>query len=216
MRFLVSCLFAPVITFALLLFMAGLINGKTQDYATKQDNPSFDLVINAKDESFESRERRKPKPPEPQQEQSVEPVAVVQNTLSNPDISMDLDIPSLDLSSSVSSMSISMPGIEAMDVPTAGNSGEMMAMPLYRVQPRYPAKALRANKEGYVVLSFDINESGRVINIKVLQAEPRRLFDREAKRALKKWKYKPMVVNGQAVSQLGQKIRLDFQLENTK
>jgi len=216
MRFLVSCLFAPVITFALLLFMAGLINGKTQDYATKQDNPSFDLVVNAKDESFESRERRKPEPPEPQQEQSVEPVAVVQNTLSSPEISMDLDIPSLDLSSSVSSMSISMPGIESMELPTAGNAGEMMAMPLYRVQPRYPTKALRANKEGYVVLSFDINESGRVTNIQVVQAEPKRLFDREAKRALKKWKYKPMLVNGQAVSQLGQKIRLDFQLENTK
>ena len=216
MRFLVSCLFAPVVTFGLLLFMAGLINGKTQDYAAKLDNPSFDLVVNAKDESFESRERRKPEPPEPQQEQSVEPVAVVQNTLSNPDISMDLDIPSLDLSSSVSSMSISMPGIESMDLPAAGNTGEMMAMPLYRVQPRYPTKALRSNKEGYVVLSFDINESGRVINIKVLEAEPKRLFDREAKRALKKWKYKPMVVNGQAVSQLGQKIRLDFQLENTK
>jgi len=196
--------------------MAGLINGKTQDYAAKLDNPSFDLVVSAKDESFESRERRKPEPPEPQQEQSVEPVAVVQNTISSPDINMNLDIPSLDLSSQVSTMSISMPGIESMELPTAGNTGEMMAMPLYRVQPRYPAKALRSNKEGYVVLSFDINESGRVTNIQVVQAEPKRLFDREAKRALKKWKYKPMVVNGQAVSQLGQKIRLDFQLENTK
>ena len=216
MRFLVSCLGAPIITFALLLFMAGLISSKAQQHQHKQDNPYFDLVVNAKDESFESRTRSKPEPPKPQPEQTVEPVAVVQSQVSSPEISMDLNVPSLDLSSQVSSMAITMPGIESMDLPVAGNSGEMMAMPLYRVQPRYPSKALRQGKQGYVVLSFDINEAGRVINIAVIEAKPKRLFEREAQRALKKWKYKPMLVNGEAVSQLGQKIRLDFQLENTK
>jgi len=216
MRFLVSCLAAPVITFSLLLFMAGLINQGTQLKQQKQDNPYFDLVVNAKDESFESRERRKLEPPKPKQQQTLEPVALVQNNVASPDIKMDLNIPSLDLSSHVSAMSITMPGIESMELPVAAVAGETMATPLYREQPRYPPKAIRLGKQGYVTLSFDINEAGRVVNIKVIEAKPKRLFDREAKRALKKWKYKPMLVNGEAVSQLGQKIRLDFQLENGK
>lgn len=217
MRFLVSCLCAPVITFALLLFMAMLISPKTQRDQRSQENPYFNLLVNSKDESFESRDRSKPVPPKPEPEQAVESIELVKNQLSNPDMSMDLDIPRLDLSSNVSAMAIAMPGIESMDLSVAAPySGEKMAMPLHRVQPRYPAKALRLGREGYVILSFDINEEGRVANIQVIEAKPKRLFEREARRALKRWKYKPMLVNGEAVVQQGQKIRLDFQLENTK
>ena len=53
-----------------------------------------------------------------------------------------------------------------------------------------------------------------MVNIQILEAKPKRLFERDAKRALKKWKYKPTMVNGQAIPQLGQKIRLDFKLES--
>jgi len=213
MRFLVACLIAPIITFALLLFMAGLINQQAHSQKKKQENPYFDLVVNTKDESYESRKRNKPKPPEPKPEPIVEQTALIQNQVTAPAMNVDLDIPSLDLSSNVSAMSISMPGIESMDVPTTGITGDVMAMPLYRVQPRYPRKALRLGKQGYVILSFDINEEGRVVNVKIVKAEPRRLFEKEAERALKQWKYKPMLVNGEAVSQLRQSIRLDFQIE---
>ena len=213
MRFLVACIGAPVITFALLLFMAGLINQKVSQHKTQHENPYFDLVISSKDESYESRTRQKPTPPKPEPQKDIEVTQVQKTSVSNPDMSMALELPSLDLSSNVSAMAISMPGIESMQQPVAGLSGETMAMPLYRSEPKYPRKALRLGKQGYVLMSFDINEAGRVVNIQVLEAKPPRLFERSAKRALKKWKYKPMVVNGKSVSQLGQKIRLDFKME---
>ncbi|WP_022941785.1 energy transducer TonB [Psychromonas hadalis] len=215
MRFLVACLCAPIITFALLLFMAGLINQQVNQSQQHQENPYFDLVMVNKDESFASRTRKKPIPPKPQPVKNIESTEIKPSHVSNPNMSATPELPSLDLSSNVSAMAISMPGIESMQLPIAAAvSGEMMAMPLYRIEPRYPRKALRLGKQGYVVLSFDINEAGRVVNIQVLQAKPKRLFEREAKRALKKWKYKPMLMNGKAVSQLGQKIRLDFKMES--
>lgn len=215
MRFLVACLFAPIITFSLLLFMAGLINQQTNRTQQHQENPYFDLVMISKDESFESRTRKKPIPPKPEPVESIELTEIVQSRVSEPSMSVALELPRLDLSSNVSAMAISMPGIASMQQPVAaGIPGDRMAMPLYRVEPRYPRKALRLGKQGYVVLSFDINASGRVVNIQVLQAKPKRLFERAAKRALKKWKYKPMLVNGEAVSQVGQKIRLDFKMES--
>ena len=32
--------------------------------------------------------------------------------------------------------------------------------------------------------------------LKCLEAQPKRVFDKEARRALRKWKYKPKVVDG--------------------
>ncbi|WP_352311523.1 energy transducer TonB, partial [Psychrobacter sp. W2-37-MNA-CIBAN-0211] len=42
---------------------------------------------------------------------------------------------------------------------------------------------------------------------------PKRLFDREAIRALKKWKYKPKIVDGKPLRQSGMTVQLDFTLE---
>lgn len=214
MRFVVSCFLAPLVTFFLLLFMAGLIHQKSDQRVKNQENPYFDLLVVNQDESYESRRRQKPTPPELEPQESLAQAEVTQSQVSNVNTSTALELPSLDLSNNVSAMAISMPGIESMQLPVAQVSGETMAMPLYRVEPRYPRKALRLGKQGYVVLSFDINDAGRVTNIKVIEAKPQRMFEREAKRALKKWKYKPMLVDGKAVSQFGQKIRLDFKMES--
>jgi protein TonB len=64
-----------------------------------------------------------------------------------------------------------------------------------------------------VQLSFTIDEVGGVTDIKVIKAEPKRLFDREAKRALRKWKYKPKIVDGKPQLQTGMSVQLDFKLD---
>jgi protein TonB len=38
------------------------------------------------------------------------------------------------------------------------------------------------------------------------------VFDKEAKRALRKWKYKPKVVDGQAQRRPGLTVQLDFKM----
>lgn len=40
---------------------------------------------------------------------------------------------------------------------------------------------------------------GTVTDVKILDSKPRRLFDRAAKRAILKWKFKPRVVDGKPV-----------------
>ncbi|MBC3766185.1 energy transducer TonB [Neptunicella marina] len=91
--------------------------------------------------------------------------------------------------------------------------GEGLATPIVRVEPNYPIDALRNGVSGYVTLRFDISESGTVQNIQITDAEPKRVFDREARRALAKWKYKPRVENGVALTQPNQKIMLTFDLQ---
>lgn len=69
------------------------------------------------------------------------------------------------------------------------------------VTPEYPQKAQRREIEGYVDLQFTVNAAGEVIDVSVVDAEPADMFDDAAVRALKKWKFKPQQIDGEAVSQ---------------
>ena len=59
------------------------------------------------------------------------------------------------------------------------------------VAPEYPRRAVADGREGWVDLAITVNPDGTVSNVAVLAAEPRRVFERPAIRAAKKWKFKP-------------------------
>ena len=65
----------------------------------------------------------------------------------------------------------------------------------------------------YVVMKFTIDPTGKPTDIEVVEANPPRVFEREAMRALRSWKYQPKVEDGTAQSQPGQTVKLEFQLE---
>jgi len=88
------------------------------------------------------------------------------------------------------------------------------ATPIVRIEPKYPVQAARDGINGYVVMRFSIMEDGSVDEVEVIEAEPKRIFDKEAIRALKRWKYSPKIENGKALKQPGIKVRLDFNLDN--
>lgn len=88
------------------------------------------------------------------------------------------------------------------------------AMPKVRITPRYPRDAAIKGLEGYVTLTFDISTTGSTKNITILDANPRGVFERDAKRALRKWKYSPKMEGSIAIEQLGQQVTLEFKLES--
>ena len=61
--------------------------------------------------------------------------------------------------------------------------------PTYRVEPKYPEKAVVENIEGSVVLKFDIDQAGSVKNVEVVNGSPAYVFDKVAKTALEQWRY---------------------------
>ena len=86
------------------------------------------------------------------------------------------------------------------------------ASPVKRVPPIYPEKAAKNDLEGFVVLSFDITETGTTDNVKVVKSQPAGVFDKSAKVALKQWEYKPRIQGGKGVRQTGLLVQLDYQL----
>ena len=60
-----------------------------------------------------------------------------------------------------------------------------------RTAPIYPRRASQRNIEGWVELSFKIDTDGKPANIAVLAAEPKGIFEKEAMRSIKKWRFEP-------------------------
>lgn len=84
--------------------------------------------------------------------------------------------------------------------------------PIVRVNPQYPPRAAERGVEGWVHLEFTVTEQGTTENVVVLDADPPGIFNRAAIRAVEKWKYKPMMVNGKPV-RWKTEVVLTFELE---
>ncbi len=66
-----------------------------------------------------------------------------------------------------------------------------MLTALRRVNPKYPRRAKIKRQEGFVQLTFKIDSSGFVSDVQVVASNPKDVFEQEAIKAIKKWRFKP-------------------------
>lgn len=93
------------------------------------------------------------------------------------------------------------------------NRRDSDARPIVRINPTYPIQAARDGIQGWVKLSFDIDTLGSVTNVVVLDAEPKRIFNKAARKALKKWKYRAQSSDGKTIKTQGLTVQLDFNID---
>ena len=63
-------------------------------------------------------------------------------------------------------------------------------IPITRVNPEYPTEARRKNiASGRVLAQLAIDEKGNVTSVKIVEANPPRVFDREVINALSQWRF---------------------------
>ena len=77
------------------------------------------------------------------------------------------------------------------------------------VNPQYPEAARKKGIEGWVELAFTVSLSGSVEDVEVRNSSPADVFDEAAKRAVRQWRFEPVVRNGQIVPQRAM-VRLRF------
>jgi protein TonB len=68
---------------------------------------------------------------------------------------------------------------------------------LQKIDPSYPEKALQAGLRGPVVLQAWIGKDGRIQELKLIRGPL--LLGQAAFDAVRNWRYKPYVLNGEAV-----------------
>ncbi len=168
-------------------------------------NPNIEFLFQADLKELELRSRRLPKKPEAENPPPTAPkLKIMPTELKKPKLSPDR--PQLETVDDFSSdLEGHTPGSPSQD--SAGS-------PVFRIQPIYPRRAALQNIEGFVILKFDITETGQTDNISVLQASPPQIFNSSAIQALRKWKYRPKIEQGQAIRQNNIKVQLDFRLRD--
>ena len=195
-KFLITLL-ALAITFGLFGFMQFLIQNQQQGQQVDNGLPTIVITHQAEDSKENDIVRNLPKPPPVPKAPEMKPLEIEPAALSK-------------------GLVIETPQVVTTGLKTGFNEGGINkshdSRPILRVEPRYPIVAARDGLEGWVELLFDIDKLGRVFNVRVLASEPRQVFDKEAKKALKKWKYKAKMVDGVATEQHNLSVLLDFKL----
>lgn len=90
-------------------------------------------------------------------------------------------------------------------------------LPIVKVQPQYPRRALQRGLEGWVIVEYTVTTNGSVRDPRVLEAftkdgNPTTIFNREALRSAMKYKYKPRVIDGQPMEVPGVKTKITFNI----
>lgn len=75
---------------------------------------------------------------------------------------------------------------------SAATSAASDLRPLSTPAPRFPADAMRAGQSGEVQVEFTVGTDGTVTAVRVVRANPPRVFDREALNAVRKWRFQPV------------------------
>ena len=197
-RYAFSIFVGSFITLSLIFVMHLLIEHAEDAISKESTKFQLDFVRVKKNETLNTEDytpEKPPKPPEappetpPQDMDAVDPNAPTIN-IPAPEVSANVDIGG----------------------PGGMNIAEGDYLPIVRVAPVYPARALSRGVEGYVDMSFTVTETGSVTD-PIVTFSTSSLFERSATRAVLKFKYKPRVVDGIPVDVSGVTTRIRFELE---
>jgi protein TonB len=202
-RFLITVVLAAGMTFGLFWLMQFLISMKSGLYDESKRGRVVEFVRLKRDSELELKKRKLPD----KQERDEEPPS--------PDIDLS-NVPK----PGQQTMAIAVPSPD-FDLALAGGphlgsaASDSDIVPLVRVLPQYPPRAASRGIEGYVVVEFTISAAGTVKDPVIVEAHPSSIFNRAMLRAIRKWKYKPKIVNGVAVERKGVRVRQNFLLEDS-
>ena len=191
--------FFSAITFFMLL--AYIVKPSSEVLKNENSFRVVDFIRLKKDTSLKEKSRAIPDKPEP-------PKKPPPPDLPTPELQAPPQAPNLDIEFPDIAIPTDFKGAFLGPQNQGGNS---QVIPLVRINPQYPRNELLAGVEGWVKVRFTVEPDGSVSSPKVVESKPPRVFDSSALRAIKKWKFKPKVVNGIAVSQDGTQI-IEFKL----
>ena len=199
-RYVLAIFLAAGITMALFIGMRYLIIGQDGQLSEPPKGKVIDFVRLKQDETVETKKRMPKKPPKPDEPppDMVQPQSQQQDLAGeNAGMSFQADI----------AADTGLAGGLALE----GGDGEYL--PIVKVAPIYPRRALSRGIEGYVIVEFTVTKNGSVSNPFVVEAEPPNIFDQAALDAAKKFKYKPRVIDGEPTEVEGVQNKITFTMK---
>ncbi len=197
-RYAFSIVIGVVVTMSLLFLMQVLIATGKQALTKPRDRAKLEFVRVKRNESLNTEDFTPEKPPKPPETPPETPPQDMDN--------IDPSAPTISVAPPTVATETSIGG------PGGMNIAEGDYLPIVRVAPVYPARALSRGLEGYVDMAFTVTTTGTVKD-PVVVFSTSSLFERAAIRAVLKFKYKPRVVDGVPVEVPNVKTRITFKIE---
>ncbi|MEM1112513.1 MAG: energy transducer TonB [Pseudomonadota bacterium] len=182
------------IGFALFALMQFMIAADAIFEKPDKSRTYLNFVRVEQNEETRTKERKLREPPPPEAPPETPDLS---NQLANLNPNLDMNMPSIGIP------------INSGDGPFLGamQQGQGLAgfdtdvIPVVRTAPTYPRAAKQAKLEGYVTMAVTIRPDGTVSGASVIESDPPRIFDKAAMDAMKRWKFRPKIVDGTPQSQ---------------
>ena len=198
-RMVIGIILATAVTLSLFWVMQYLI--ATADRSLNEDAASnmLDFVRVKRDESIQRRQLKPKKPPPPEQAPPQPPTP-------------QLD----DLNPNAEKIAISAVPVETDIKMTGGFSlgvGEGDYLPIVKVAPIYPNRALTRGVEGFCVVQYTVTSLGTTKDPVIIESQcTSSLFHRASLNAALKFKYKPRIIDGESVEVPGVQNKFTYEI----
>jgi protein TonB len=195
MRLLISILSGAVISLVLFWLMQTMISNSQQGVNQTESLQMTEFIRLKRETQLQTKDRKVPEQPPPEK-RPPPPKMQMQQMHVNP-TNVQMDMPNLDIPLQSSRFNGSVLG--GLQI----GQGEISTnvIPLVRIPPRYPMRAANRRVEGWVKVEFTITEQGTVKDAVVIAAQPKNIFNKSALQAIKRWKFKAKILDGEAFEQ---------------
>jgi len=126
----------------------------------------------------------------------------------------DLDTPDVDMDMDVEVVNIAPQAQVDVSIGTGGgltNDGEYL--PIVKVAPIYPRRAQTRGISGYCIVEYTVTASGAIRDPVAVDCDPSGVFEKASVKASLKFKYKPRVIDGEAIEVPGVQNKFTYELE---
>jgi len=198
-RLVIGLVLALAVTCSLFWLMQYLI--ETADRSLNEDGAGnlLDFVRVKRDESIKARQVKPKKPPPPDAPPPQPPTPQLDN-----------------LNPNAEKIAIKAVPVETDIEMTGGFSlgvGEGDYLPIVKVAPIYPNRALSRGIEGYCVVQYTVTRQGTTVNPIVIEDQcTSALFHSASLNAALKFKYKPRIMDGEAVEVPGVQNKFTYEI----
>ena len=197
-RLAIAALAAVFTTFGILWIMQILIATGKGAITSKYEGRFVDFVRIEKDETHDTKTLKPKKPPEPEQPPPDTPPQLDE---------IDASVQTVNIGAVDTEVGVNVGGIGGF------NAAEGEYLPIVKVAPIYPNRALTRGIEGHCIVVYTVTRNGTTKDPKVVECTSS-LFANASVKASAKFKYKPRVINGQPIDVPGVMHKITFELEN--
>jgi len=199
-RIIIGFVVGGLVTLGLLWTMQNLIESADRTLDESARGHLVDFVRLKREETIQRRETKPKKPPTPENP----PPQPAPPRLDN-------------LNPSAEKIAISAAPVST-DIDLSGGGfnlgiGEGDYLPIVKVAPIYPARALSRGVEGYCVVEYTVTKLGTTRDPRVVESQcTSSLFHRASIQAALKFKYKPRVMDGEAIDVPGVRNQFTYEI----